>query len=218
MRPPRELLKVIRRFCLRHKVAAAGILLALILVVAGATYVSVEATSTVDFCIQCHEMGPAYTSYLRSSHYNVDDPSQRATCRDCHVPPWSRPASVLWTKTAHGVKDVYVHWKYSEDLMSPAFHEKMMAAAPAGIHNASCLKCHDDIRAKEYDGKVNIHKTIQDNDDSRCTDCHKDLVHYPYSLEKERPRDALSPTVGSRRRRRGRDGLPGGGHARMRAK
>ncbi len=183
MRSTRERLKVVRRFCLRHKVTTAGILLTLILVAGGATYMSVEATSTVDFCIKCHEMQPAYTSYLRSTHYNVQDPSQRATCRDCHVPPWSHPALVLWTKTTHGVKDVYEHWKHPEDLMSPAFHEKMMAASPAGIHNASCFKCHDEIYSKEYEGKVNIHRTIQDNGDSRCTDCHKNLVHYPYSLE-----------------------------------
>jgi len=160
--------------------AAAGILLALVLVVGGGTYVSVEATSTVDFCIQCHEMEPAYKSYLRSSHYNVADASRRATCRDCHVPPWTRPVSLLWTKTYHGVKDVYAHFAHPDELMNPGFHEKMIAAAPGGIHNASCLTCHDDIYSDDYPGKVNIHATMKENSRSRCTDCHRNLVHYPY--------------------------------------
>ena len=173
----RERLKRTREYCAAHKALTAGVLAIAALGAGIATYASVEATSTVAFCTLCHEMGPAYESYLKSSHYKVEDPSRRADCRDCHVPPWSHPVAVLWTKTYHGVKDVTRHITRRRDLMMPGFHERMRIQAPHGIHNASCLACHGDVYDKTYEGRTNIHANFRESPASRCTDCHRNLVH-----------------------------------------
>lgn len=174
---PRALLRSLSTFCVRHKRAAAGIGVGLLLVSTVATYVGVEATSTVGFCTSCHEMQPAYQSYLLSSHYNTEDETRRAACRDCHVPPWTRPIGVLWTKTYHGVRDVAAHFLDRQDLMAPGYQEEMGMQAPHGIPDAACLKCHDDVYTAVFEGRVNIHPLVEPAG-TRCAECHRSLVHY----------------------------------------
>lgn len=173
----RARLNRVRSFCRRHKAAAAALGLGLALAAGVATYAAVEATSTVAFCIQCHEMRPAYEAYQRSSHYLVADAARRAECRDCHIPPWTHPVAVLWTKAYHGAKDVTRHILDRRDVMNPGYQEAMAASAPHGVHNASCLACHADVADAVYPGRSNIHALLRDHRDSRCTDCHRRLVH-----------------------------------------
>ena len=173
----RARLNRIRAFCLRHKAVSLLVVAAGGLAAAVGTYAAVEATSTVEFCIRCHEMRPAYEAYLASSHYRVADASRRADCRDCHVPPWSHPVGVLWTKTYHGVKDVARHLLDGPETLRPGYQASMAASAPHGIHNAACLACHADVAAEVYPGRSNIHALLRDSRNSRCTDCHRRLVH-----------------------------------------
>ncbi|MCK5645906.1 MAG: NapC/NirT family cytochrome c [Anaerolineales bacterium] len=162
------------------------IIIAVVLVAAvGISYTSVEVTSTTAFCSSCHEMKPAYESYLKSSHYSPEEGKTVATCRACHVPPWTNPLAVLWSKTYHGVKDVYKHFADREVLNDPGYHAAMRARAPRGIAKASCLQCHRDIYEEEYGNFVNIHAALQKNRSSKCVDCHKYLVHWPYTIRLE---------------------------------
>ncbi len=154
---------------------------ALIAVTAG-SFIGVEATSTNAFCSSCHEMQPAYESYLKSSHYNPEE-GKRATCRDCHVPPWSNPPAVLWSKTFHGIKDIYKHFADSEVLDDPGYHVVMRGHAAEGIADASCLQCHRDIFSKDYGELVNIHASVKNIRGSKCAYCHQNLVHWPYPLK-----------------------------------
>jgi cytochrome c nitrite reductase small subunit len=179
----REKIQKIRDFYFKHKKAVLVLLAGLFVFGVIFTYASVELTSTVEFCSSCHEMKPAYESWKKSTHYNVKEGERRASCRDCHVPPWTNPVNVLYTKAYHGIKDVYKHFADADQLSDPGYHEAMRAHAPKGISNSSCLKCHGDIYKKEYPGVVNIHKELKKNSKSRCTDCHVDMVHYPYPFE-----------------------------------
>ena len=155
----------------------APVILVLLL---GITYASVELTSTVGFCTSCHEMGPAYASYLQSSHYRTHSGTP-VTCRQCHVPPWSDPISVLWSKTYHGVKDVYHHFADGDEMLTVGYQERMRYNAPKGMANSSCLSCHEP-EDEVYEGRVNIHPGVLGTGKARCVDCHKGLVHWPYSV------------------------------------
>jgi cytochrome c-type protein NapC/trimethylamine-N-oxide reductase cytochrome c-type subunit TorC len=166
-----------------HKRGRIIIIITIVIVaVGGISYTSVEVTSTTTFCLSCHEMKPAYESYLKSSHYSPAEGKRAATCRDCHVPPWTNPPAVLWNKAYHGVKDVYKHFADREVLNDPGYHAAMRARAPRGIAKASCLQCHRDIYEKEYENLVNIHAALRKNRSSKCVDCHKYLVHWPYTI------------------------------------
>jgi nitrate/TMAO reductase-like tetraheme cytochrome c subunit len=163
------------------------IIIIVVVVVAGVgiSYTSVEVTSTTAFCSSCHEMKPAYESYLNSSHYNSKEGAGVATCRDCHVPPWTNPPAVLWSKAYHGIKDVYKHFADQEALNDPGYHAAMRVRATRGIAKASCLQCHRDIYEEEYENFVNIHAALRKNRSSNCVDCHKYLVHWPYPIRLE---------------------------------
>ncbi len=172
----------IRDFILKRAKIIVITVGALIAVTAG-SFIGVEATSTNAFCSSCHEMKPAYESYLKSSHYNLEEGKRIATCRDCHVPPWSNPAAVLWSKTYHGIKDIYKHFADSEVLEDPGYHVIMRVNATKGIADSSCLQCHRDIFTKDYGEFVKIHVSVKNNRSSKCTSCHQYLVHWPYPLD-----------------------------------
>jgi len=152
-----------------------------------ASVAAVELTSTPEFCSSCHEMKPAYDSWKNSKHYNVPAGKKRADCRDCHVPPWDMPLAVFYSKTYHGIKDVYRHFAEKHELMDPGYHEKMKIHAPKGMYKESCLACHRDIYKKEYEGVVNVHAHAKK---ANCASCHTGLVHYPYPLVTKTPQTA----------------------------
>ena len=153
-----------------------------LILLGGGMFASVELTSTVAFCgTTCHEMGPAYTSYLQSSHY-ATYMGDAATCRDCHVPPWTDPIGVLWSKTYHGVKDVYHHFADGDEMLTVGYQERMRYNAPSGMFNSSCLTCHESVTDEEYEDSVNIHAGVLETGKAKCADCHKGLVHWPYSV------------------------------------
>ena len=164
----------------RRMALLIGAPVALVLLL-GITYASVELTSTEAFCLSCHEMRPAYDSYVQSTHYTTHT-GNVATCRDCHVPPWTDPIGVLWSKTYHGVKDVYRHYADGEDTLSVGYYERMRYHAPDGMYNSSCLACHKSVADEEYEGYVNIHAGVLETGNVKCADCHKGLVHWPYSV------------------------------------
>jgi nitrate/TMAO reductase-like tetraheme cytochrome c subunit len=141
------------------------------------SYFAVELTSTPAFCASCHEMKPAYDTWKLSTHYNVEKGKKQATCRDCHVPPWTKPVHVLWIKAYHGMKDVYKHFTDGEEIHTAGYHDNMRFHAPHGMDNSSCLACHADIYKKTYDGYDNIHKALRFNSASKCAVCHSGMVH-----------------------------------------
>jgi nitrate/TMAO reductase-like tetraheme cytochrome c subunit len=159
--------------------AAAGMFIAGLL----AVYFSVELTSTVSFCTSCHEMKAAHDAWKQSKHYNVPAGKKPATCRDCHLPPWTKPVELLWSKAYHGAKDVTRHFTDKEEMEFPGYYFNMKENAGKTLSNASCLKCHADVFGKKYEGYPNIHTGIKNNRNMKCYLCHESTAHKNYLPE-----------------------------------
>lgn len=147
------------------------------------TYWSVEATSTPEFCIKCHEIKPQYDTWKLSTHYNPTKENinvistEIATCRNCHLPPWNRPVSLIWSKAYHGSKDIYHHYKDKEEFKYPGYYYKMRVDARKNLPDYNCLTCHKDILNSKAPEIKLYHKDLQPNKNVKCVDCHKNLVH-----------------------------------------
>jgi len=141
------------------------------------TYWSVEATSTPQFCIQCHEIKPAYNTWKKSTHYKVAKGKKIAMCRDCHLPSWRNPPRLFWAKAYHGTKDIYYHFSDKDQLDYKYYLYEMKVNARKDIPNANCLPCHKDIYKTKDPLLKAVHYDIRKNKNLRCVDCHKNLVH-----------------------------------------
>ena len=161
-----------------NRIKTLSILAILFVLFLSASYVAVEATSTPSFCVSCHEIESAHASWLKSSHYDHKTDKPHATCRDCHVRPWSNPLGVIYDKTYHGIKDSYYHLtKTQEELMLPGSKQMRAIKASYSVHSSSCLKCHDDIINQRDKKGFFVHRNFGNQPDIRCTSCHKNLVH-----------------------------------------
>ncbi|HRU40223.1 MAG TPA: NapC/NirT family cytochrome c, partial [Candidatus Goldiibacteriota bacterium] len=177
--------EALKGFYSRHPRVFAAVALVLVVTGIAAVYLSVELTSAPAFCSSCHEMKHAYRTWTESPHYNVDiaKGKKRATCRDCHLPPWSKPFELLWSKAYHGAKDVTRHFTDKEEMKHAGYYFNMKAHAGKTLSNASCLKCHSDIYKKEYEGYENIHAGLKGNANMKCYACHEDIAHKTYVPE-----------------------------------
>jgi nitrate/TMAO reductase-like tetraheme cytochrome c subunit len=178
-----KILHKLKDYYLKYKTRTITAVTVLIIAFFAFTYYSVELTSTPEFCINCHEIQPAYDTWKESSHYNISGNYQYvkskeiATCRDCHLPPWSEPVNLIWAKMYHGTKDVYHHIADKEELDKTYYRYLMKVNARKSAENSTCLKCHSDIYDYE-DRQIKVyHRSLKDNKASRCIDCHKNLVH-----------------------------------------
>jgi nitrate/TMAO reductase-like tetraheme cytochrome c subunit len=168
-----------------HKVKTLLLLVLCVFIGAGFTYWSVEATSTPEFCISCHEIQPAYDSWKESSHYKVPADKEIATCRDCHLPSWKNPVVLLWAKAYHGSKDVYHHIVDKDKLDRYYYRYMMKIDARKNFPDAYCLKCHSDIYQQQEKELIIYHKNLKTNSNLKCVDCHKNLVHTQYEPTKQ---------------------------------
>jgi nitrate/TMAO reductase-like tetraheme cytochrome c subunit len=149
-----------------------------------AVYASVELTSTVSFCTSCHEMKAAHETWLESKHSRPGSGMRAAACRDCHLPPWTKPVELLWSKAYHGAKDVTKHFTDAEEMKHPGYYFNMKQHAGKTLDNASCLKCHGDVYRKKHENYENIHSQLKNNPGMKCYKCHETTAHKRY-LPKE---------------------------------
>lgn len=138
-------------------------------------YYTMARTSTPEFCASCHEIQPAYSQWLTSSHV-VNDKGFVADCMDCHLPAPHDTFNFFYAKTYHGIKDVVMHF-WGE----PYDRQKNREKAYAGIKNDQCLKCHRNLLyITNKRGAMLAHRTVlypRPGYEKRCVDCHRDLVH-----------------------------------------
>jgi nitrate/TMAO reductase-like tetraheme cytochrome c subunit len=132
-------------------------------------------------------MAPAVESWKHSGHYRDADGKMIASCRDCHLPPWSHPFQIVVLKVHHSVKDGVRHFTDKDRLMEASYHAEMKAKARRTMTSSSCLHCHGDIYSTKFYDRDSIHFLVRNIRGSRCLDCHKDLVHDPYPLETAAP-------------------------------
>ncbi|MFH1136997.1 MAG: NapC/NirT family cytochrome c [Pseudomonadota bacterium] len=141
------------------------------------TYYTIVRTSTPEFCASCHEIQFAYNSWKTSTHVN-NAQGFVADCMDCHLPAPHDTFDFFYAKTAHGVKDIVVHfWEDEYD------HQKNREKAWASIKDQQCLKCHRNLLyIPDKRGAMLAHRAVmypRPGYEKSCLDCHKNLVHNP---------------------------------------
>lgn len=171
-----------RRFATRKSKVALG---AFVILFPAFSYVSVEATSVPGLCNSCHEIKPAYESWMRSPHRTVKG-KERADCRDCHVPSWSAPWAVVGVKVYHGFRDTYNHLAGNARPSDPSFYFELKHEALQTVDNDVCLSCHEDILTAEKDvikSEEGVVRGLHRSEEAAklaCTVCHKNMGHDPY--------------------------------------
>jgi cytochrome c-type protein NapC len=143
-------------------------------------YIGIEQTSTVAFCTSCHEMKTAHESLSASKHANVPPGKRVATCRNCHLPPWSHPVRLAIEKAYHGAKDVTRHFTDADRFGEQGYYFAMKMNAAGTIHNYNCLQCHAEIFNKKDEANFNLHPALRKNPRFECVKCHADIVHQEY--------------------------------------
>ena len=139
------------------------------------SYYTMVRTSTPQFCAWCHEIRFAYNTWKTSTHVN-NPQGFVADCMDCHLPAPYDTFDFFYTKTAHGIRDIVVHF-FQEEYD----HKKNRQKAYASFKNQQCQKCHRNILyipAKR--GAMLAHRSVlyaRPGYEKRCVDCHRDLVH-----------------------------------------
>jgi nitrate/TMAO reductase-like tetraheme cytochrome c subunit len=154
---------------------AVGILIAFPLF--SISYYTMVRTSTPQFCASCHEIQFAFDTWKTSTHVN-NAQGFVADCMDCHLPAPHDTFNFFFAKTAHGIKDVFIH--FTQD-MSQYDHERQRQKAYASFKNEQCQKCHRNILyIPNKRGAMLAHRDViyaRPGYEKKCVDCHRNLVH-----------------------------------------
>ncbi|RLB79234.1 MAG: cytochrome C [Deltaproteobacteria bacterium] len=139
------------------------------------SYYTMVRTSTPQFCASCHEIQFAYNTWKTSTHVN-NAQGFVADCMDCHLPAPHDTFNFFYSKTAHGIKDIIIHFIGSE-----YDHSKARENAYASFTNQQCQKCHRNLLyIPDKRGAMLAHRAVvyaRAGYEKRCVDCHRDLVH-----------------------------------------
>ena len=139
------------------------------------SYYTMARTSTPEFCASCHEIEPAYNEWRMSSHV-VNTKGFVADCMDCHLPAPHDTYEFFYAKTAHGLRDIVIHFM-GEEYDRQAMKEQAWAT----INNDQCLKCHRNLLyLPSQRGAMLAHRSVvfaRPGYEKRCTDCHRNFVH-----------------------------------------
>ena len=142
---------------------------------------AMEATSTDEFCVSCHELRDNALAEFVGTPHHTNKSGVRATCGDCHVPREFFPK--VWRKV-RAATEIYHHFKGTIDTPEKyeAYRMTMASKTWAGMNandSRQCRYCHDDAswdlaaqseKAQEYHvGPLTKGKT--------CIDCHKGIAH-----------------------------------------
>lgn len=117
-------------------------------------------------CINCHVMNTQYATWQHSSH------AQRATCIECHLPTDSFLKKYL-AKARDG-------WNHSTAFTFNTFSQRIQISKNGADRvEANCMSCHAKVVSQITENRDKYHdfNNIQQNDDVRCWDCHRDVPH-----------------------------------------
>ena len=141
------------------------------------SYYTMVRTSTPQFCASCHEIEYAYNTWKTSTHVN-NAQGFVADCMDCHLPAPHDTIDFFYSKTAHGIKDVFVHFTQDMDKYD---HDIQKERAYASFKNQQCQKCHRNIlNIPDKRGAMLAHRSVlypRPGYEKSCVDCHRNLVH-----------------------------------------
>ncbi len=124
-------------------------------------------------CINCHVMGPEYSTWQHSSHARV------ATCNDCHVPHDST-IHKYWFKANDGLRHSTIFTLRKEPQVMKAREEAKE------VIQQNCLRCHEDLVA-------DARSTMKHSFDRACIDCHREVPHGRVHSLSSTPNAAIPP-------------------------
>lgn len=142
---------------------------------------SLEYTSTMSFCISCHEMEQTvYQEYLRSPHYKSAS-GVGAECQDCHVP---RELGAKLVRKVNAVKEVYhsligtISTPEKFEMRRPELAERVWAEMEAN-DSSQCRYCHIEQRMDHQKQSRRAQEKMEPGlrEGKTCIECHKGIAH-----------------------------------------
>lgn len=170
VRNPKKLLKW-------SLVAAGGLVAAALLL-----SVPLARTSSMSFCMSCHEM-ERYKVELEKSSHARDKDKNPIECAQCHIPMNVGP-KYFAVKLVSGVKDMWVHYLGDPSNLD---RRSLQVSARRFIVDANCRECHRDLHKTVKDRKISeIGRLSHDaylgkngNTKNGCAGCHFNMAHLP---------------------------------------
>jgi len=144
--------------------------------------VIIEATSTTEFCMSCHEMEAfVMPAVAEGVHWN-NASGVRAECKDCHVPKnyfammKVKINAALVEVPGHLTGKIATQEKY--DAYRPVMAERVWENMKAN-NSRECHSCHS-WEAMTEEGQSRpawmMHQRAQQQEQT-CIDCHKGVAH-----------------------------------------
>ncbi|OAN51090.1 hypothetical protein A6A04_16810 [Paramagnetospirillum marisnigri] len=183
------------------KILGASIFGAAVIFVGGIVFwggfnTAMEATNTLGFCINCHEMKDnVYQEYIKTIHY-TNRSGVRATCSDCHVPKdWVHK----FIRKIQASGEVF-HWLMGTVDTPEKFDGKRYQLAKRvwetmkSTDSRECRNCHafDQMNPDMQKQRARKQHTNAQAEGGTCIDCHKGIAHKPvhHLLEQEEEQKA----------------------------
>ncbi|KJS19235.1 MAG: hypothetical protein VR72_19665 [Clostridiaceae bacterium BRH_c20a] len=157
------------------KIKQVGWLLPICLIIAGLFFTlgASHYTSQTEYCMSCHEMNTAVSSWQQSTH-GMNNLGITADCQSCHIP--GNTLQMLVTK-AGKLSELYVHLvekptPFEFKRMSP----ELARRARAKILNENCEECHvlDNLVPQNQTQQI-AHSTAANQ--TSCVSCHQTVGH-----------------------------------------
>ena len=177
-----------------HPKRALGVLVGvgLVLGVAGllAFDASMEATSTDEFCLSCHELEVNIGIDYETRSHAVNARGFRATCADCHIP---KPVVPKYMRKARAIGEVYHHIIGTIDTPEKFEAHRMTMAMRVwrdmqSNDSRECRQCHDPdawVLSQQSERAQEFHATSMTRGKT-CIDCHKGIAHVlPAGIEED---------------------------------
>jgi cytochrome c-type protein NapC len=143
---------------------------------------ALEATTTEEFCISCHEMENNVYEELKTTIHFSNRSGVRATCPDCHVPhKWTdkiarkmQASKEVWGKIFGTINTRDKFLAHRKRLAQNEW-ERLKAN-----DSLECRNCHNfdymDFTAQSSRASKQ-HSTSLADGDKTCIDCHKGIAH-----------------------------------------
>ncbi len=142
---------------------------------------SLEATTTDEFCISCHEMEDNISGADEERLHLAGSGELHGSCADCHLP---KPFLPRLRRKLRAGAEVYHHLLGTLDSPESFEARRLQMAQRVWAemnHNDSveCRSCHDDLLTV-HEGENEIAREYHERADEGgigCIDCHKGLTH-----------------------------------------
>ncbi|CAA7626040.1 NapC/NirT family cytochrome c [Magnetospirillum sp. SS-4] len=185
----------------KMKIMGASLFGAAVIFVGGIVFwggfnTAMEATNTLGFCINCHEMKDnVYQEYKKTIHY-TNRSGVRASCSDCHVPKdWVHK----FVRKIQASGEVF-HWLLGTVDTPEKFDGKRYQLAKRvwetmkSTDSRECRNCHafDQMNPEMQKQRARKQHVNAQEEGGTCIDCHKGIAHKPvhHLLEQEEEQKA----------------------------